>query len=96
MGQTVVLTVDTNGDSAYIVAGGTNRDVGRFRQQLNVDLRASTAVFRLCMTPRGYADPNCPGLPGTSPISAATTLEFWLNADSSTVIILPMGQLVGM
>ncbi len=94
-GSTVLLFVDTVGDSAYIVSGGGVTDVTRFREELNVDLRSTPNTFRVCMTPRGYADPDCPILTMTS-IAAPVRLEFWLNADSTSVTILPMGQLVGM
>ncbi len=96
MGETMRLIVDTNGDSAFIRHRDNSvTDVTHFRRQLNVDLVSTPPRFRICMTPRGYADPDCPALPDTA-ISVPITLEFWQNADSSTVIILPMGQLVGM
>jgi prepilin-type N-terminal cleavage/methylation domain-containing protein len=94
-GTTTLLLVDTNGDSAFIVASGGVTDVTNFRRELNVDLRSSPARFRICMTPRGYADPECPAIADTG-LSSPLDLEFWQNADSSTVTILPMGQLVGM
>jgi prepilin-type N-terminal cleavage/methylation domain-containing protein len=96
MGETLRLIVDSNGDSAFIRhRDGSVTNNTKFRDELNVDLRSTPARFMLCMTPRGYADPDCPALPDTA-LSGAVLLEFWQNADSSTVIILPMGQLVGM
>jgi len=96
MGETMRLIVDTNGDSAYIQrADNSIENVTKFRTELNVDLRSSPARFRICMTPRGYADPDCPAL-GDTAISGPVILEFWQNVDADTVIILPMGQLVGM
>jgi prepilin-type N-terminal cleavage/methylation domain-containing protein len=100
LGRTQLFIVDAVGDSAFIYdwnppATPVITDVTRFREQMNVDLRASASSFLICMTPRGYADPTCPafGFPtSTVPIK----LEFWLNADSTSVTILPMGQLVGM
>lgn len=94
-GFTSVLIVDTNGDSAYIISTGGVSDVTHFGRQLNVDLRSSPARFRICMTPRGYADPDCPAMADTG-LSSPVDLEFWQNADSATLTILPMGQLVGM
>lgn len=96
LGETVLLHVDTNGDSAYIEDGGGVSDVTRFRQQLNVDLRATPSVFFLCMTPRGYADPDCPALGTPATTDSQISLEFWLGADSSTIRILPLGQLAGL
>lgn len=99
MGQTMRLVVHTDGDSAYLLhVDSTVTDVTRFRDELNVDLRptpASAVRFQLCMTPRGYADPDCPALPDTS-ISAPVILQFWQNADSSAIAILPMGQVIGL
>ena len=91
LGQRSLLYIDTTGDSAAIFSGGAWRDVTNFRRQLNVDLRATPATFFICMNPRGYADPNC-GFGITSPVK----LEFWLSGDSTSLTILPMGQLVGL
>lgn len=98
MGQTVLFYVDTVGDSAYIVSGGVTTDIVRFRDQMNVDLRASQATYLLCMTPRGYADYECGSNTGnfTATTNSAIRLQFWLGADSTSLIVLPMGQLVGM
>jgi prepilin-type N-terminal cleavage/methylation domain-containing protein len=96
LGQTVLLYVDTDGDSAFTVDGGSVNNVTHFRSELGVDLRATPTRFRICMTPRGYADPDCPALALTATSSSPITLEFWQGGDSSTVVILPMGQLVGL
>lgn len=96
MGTTVVFQVDASGDSAWLVTDGTVSDVMRFRSEMDVDLRATPTAFLLCMTPRGYADPGCPGLGLGTALSAPLNLEFWAGADSSTLTVLPMGQLVGM
>lgn len=98
MGETVLFFVDTVGDSAYISIDGVISDVTRFRSQLNVDLRASPSTYFLCMTPRGYADYECGSYTGgfTATTNSAIRLQFWQNADSTSVLVLPMGQLVGM
>ena len=95
LGGTVVLMVDTDGDSAYVMEGASTTNVTHFRSEFGVDLRADPAAFRICMTPRGYADPDCPALP-IATVDAPITLEFWQSRDSSTLVILPMGQLVGL
>ena len=100
LGRTQIFYVNTAGDSALIMdwqppASPVITDVTRFREELNVDLRSSVSAFMICMTPRGYADPNCPALPIFT-ASVPIQLEFWMNADSTSVTILPMGQLVGM
>jgi len=99
-GETILLFVDTAGDSAYTytLTGGLH-DVVRFRPDLNVDIRSSASMFMLCMTPRGYADYECGSLRMygvTASSNSATRLEFWRGGDSTSVVILPMGQLVGM
>jgi len=96
MGETMRLIVDSDGDSAYIEDSGGVTNITHFRRELNVDLRSNPTRFLICMTPRGYADPDCPALALTATSDAAITLEFWQNADSTSVLILPMGQLVGM
>lgn len=100
MGETVILLVYVQGDSALIFSASEGpTDVTRFDEQLNVDIRTpGNASYFMCMTPRGYADYNC-GSYGTMGLtqtySDTLRLEFWLNADSASVLVLPMGQLVG-
>jgi len=96
IGETVRLHVDTDGDSVYLQTSSGVSEATRFRDELNIDLRAAPSVFYLCMTPRGYADPDCPALGAPATTNAAVTLEFWRDADSSSVVILPMGQLAGI
>ena len=97
LGRTQILLVDTAGDSAMIYDYPSFQvtDVTRFREQLNVDLRSPVGAFLFCMTPRGYADPSCPAA-GLTTWNIPIRLEFWLNADSSSITILPMGQLIGL
>lgn len=100
LGRTQIFIVDATGDSAFIIdwdppSSFVVTDITNFRDELNVDLRSSPTAFLICMTPRGYADPTCPAF-GFSTTSTPIRLEFWLNADSTSVTILPMGQLVGM
>lgn len=92
-GRTVIFWVDAAGDSAYIISNSQIMDVTRFRSELNVDIRAPTSTFLICMTPRGYANPGCLGGLG---MSSPTKVEFWLNADSTSLTVLPMGQLIGL
>jgi prepilin-type N-terminal cleavage/methylation domain-containing protein len=90
-GQRALLYVDTVGDSALIFSSGAWSPATRFRTQFNVDLRSTTPTFFLCMNPRGYADPAC-GFGITGPV----VLEFWRAGDSTSVTLLPHGQLVGL
>lgn len=96
MGETMRLIVDSDGDSAYIQDSSGVTNITHFRRELNVDLRSTPTRFLICMTPRGYADPDCPALGITATSDVEITLQFWQNADSTSVLILPMGQLVGM
>ncbi|MDA0329068.1 MAG: type II secretion system protein [Gemmatimonadetes bacterium] len=99
-GETVLLLVYTNGDSVLIFSPSQGiSDITRFDEQLNVDLRTQgNASFMMCMTPRGYSDYNCGSygaLGFTQTFADTVRLQFWLNADSASVLVLPMGQLVG-
>lgn len=88
LGGIVRVWVDVSGDSVVLLdPDGVTLENIHFADEFNVDLRA-TSSFRLCMNARGYADESC----GT--VSTVVTLEFWQNADSATVKILPLGQLV--
>lgn len=100
MGETVLLMVYVQGDSALIFSpseGAT--DVTHFRRQIDVELRSTgSSSFHMCMTPRGYADYNCGSFTNfglTQTYADTMRLQFWLNADSASVLILPMGQLIG-
>ena len=97
MGETVLFVVNTVGDSVWSLSmGGGVTDIRRFRTELNVDLQGPS--YFLCMTPRGYADYSCGSfgqLGFTQTFNDTTRLQFWLNADSTSVLVLPMGQLVG-
>jgi prepilin-type N-terminal cleavage/methylation domain-containing protein len=86
-GSTMLLFVDVAGDSAFIW-GGRNLETIHFGEELNVDLRSKTGNIRLCMNARGFANPDCNNF--TSPVE----LQFWHNADTASVQVLPMGQLV--
>jgi prepilin-type N-terminal cleavage/methylation domain-containing protein len=103
-GETVVMQVVPARDSTILLTrvNGTYEwtDVQLFDEELNVDMRTSTnAQFQLCMTPRGYADHNCGLLGGVLGIQQTYTdtvrLQFWQGGDSASVLILPLGQLVG-
>lgn len=101
LGETVLFFVDSAGDSAWIFVPSSGiSDVTRFGDELNVDIVSSTgtAPHFVCMTPRGYADYDCGAFGGfiNSTTSGTIRLEFWQNADSTSLLVLPMGQLVGL
>ena len=87
-GATVRLMVDVAGDSIYLWSGGANLETIHFDDELHVDVQSSMGNVRLCMNTRGYADTSCNNFTTTA------KLTFWFNADSASVNILPLGQLV--
>jgi len=87
-GSMIRLFVDTKGDSAFIWDGTNNLETIHFAEELHVDLRASDGSMRICMNSRGYADTGC------NSFSSAVSLQFWQNADSASVRVMPLGQLV--
>ncbi len=86
-GSTIRLIVDVAGDSAYLWQSGSNLETVRFADN-HVDLKSDVGDFYLCMNARGYADSSCNSFTG------AANLTFWQNADSASVEILPLGQLI--
>jgi prepilin-type N-terminal cleavage/methylation domain-containing protein len=86
-GNRVLLFVDVAGDSAFIWAG-RNLETIRFDAELNVDLASNHGNFRICMNARGFADTDC------NSFYSDTRLYFRHNADTASIGILPLGQLV--
>jgi len=103
-GETVALVVYTTGDSVAMLhrEGGVVQwsNIQKFDDELNVELRTQGGGgFYTCMSPRGFADLSC-GTLGllyglSSTITDTVRLQFWQNADSASVLILPMGQVIG-
>lgn len=88
-GQRVVLYVDPGGDSVSITTDSTVIETIYFGSELNVDIQTgSGSAVRLCMNPRGYATEACNSF--TTPMR----VTFWHNADSASVGLLTLGQLV--
>lgn len=89
LGQNVILSVDFTGDSITLrTQDGATLDKLKYQNEFKVDLKSTSSSFRLCMNPRGFADEGC------NTFSSALNVEFWQGADSSTVKVLPLGQLV--
>ena len=88
LGATVRFQVDVSGDSVALWSSGNWLETVRFGDEMKVDVRTSEGDFRLCLNSRGYADPDCNSF--TSPVK----ITFWQNADSASVTLLPLGQLV--
>lgn len=89
LGSTVRLRVDVSGDSVAVWSEdrGTLESV-HFDEEFNVDIRTNVGTISLCMNPRGYADPEC------NSFSSTAKITFWQNADSASLGLLPLGQLV--
>lgn len=86
-GRTAVLEVSLEGDSAFVRIGTRVVERVHFRRELEVGLEGSTGTLRLCMTPRGYADPAC------NSFGSVVKLTFMAGAHSESVDILPLGQI---
>ncbi|HSM61401.1 MAG TPA: type II secretion system protein [Longimicrobiales bacterium] len=87
-GTMMRLFVDMSGDSAFIWDGANNLETIDFRDELNVDLRSSVGSLRICMNARGFADADC------NNFSSDVTLQFRHNADTASMRVMPLGQLV--
>jgi len=86
-GQMTHLVVDAQADSVSIVAGGDVLETVHFRGSMGIDIRAPSAETRVCMTPRGFAEPSC------NSFSSAIKMEFVRGTKSRAIEILPLGQL---
>ena len=86
-GTRIALFVDVAGDSAFIWDGRNNETV-LFGEELNIDLKSSSGNLVICMNPRGFADTDC------NNFTSNVRLYFQHNADTASVEILPLGQLV--
>lgn len=89
-GELTRLRVDPSGDTAWVQnAGGGRVDFLDFMEERGVDVQSSTAgIITLCMSPRGFAETDCNSF-GASTVD----LDFVQGAQSSTITILPLGQL---
>ncbi len=88
-GSAIRLIIDPAGDSISINDGTSVIESVYLDEELNVDLQTSTgSALRLCMNARGYGDTNC------SNFNSTVGVSFWHNADSTSLRILALGQLV--
>lgn len=87
-GMTTVLLASVSGDSVMILGqGGNIVENVRFAEELNVDIQASTSSFRICMSPRGFADTDC------NSFNSAFEVRFVAGNNTETIEILPLGQI---
>lgn len=86
-GRNTLLIADARGDSVLILANGRIVENVRFGEEMDVDLQATQDVTRLCMNPRGYADPKCNSFKSTVKVS------FVRGSQTRSLEILPLGQI---
>jgi len=86
-GWNTLLVANIPGDSVWIWANGRIVENVRFAEEMGVDLRATSATVRICMSPRGYANTNC------NSFSSTVKMAFVQGAQSETIEILPLGQI---
>jgi prepilin-type N-terminal cleavage/methylation domain-containing protein len=86
-GTTAQLIVYPGGDSVAVVRDGVTLESIHFQNEFKVDVQAASDIT-LCMSSRGYAADACNSF--TTPV----TVTFQANADTASVRILPLGQVV--
>jgi prepilin-type N-terminal cleavage/methylation domain-containing protein len=86
-GQRVVLNMDALGDSIWVSRNDTLLEVSRLGQDLGVDLNGS-GIESVCMNARGFADEGC------NTFTSVLWVTFVQGADSASVRILPLGQIL--
>ncbi|MGD2124323.1 MAG: prepilin-type N-terminal cleavage/methylation domain-containing protein [Gemmatimonadota bacterium] len=86
-GFTTMLIADAQGDSVMVLASGRIVENVRFGEELGVDIQTTERLTRICMNPRGFANPDCNSF--SSPIKMA----FVRGPKERTIEILPMGQI---
>lgn len=86
-GNTTMVITNAEGDSVMIFANGQLRENVRFGEEMGIDIQTSSNITQLCMSPRGYADTDC------TSFSSAIEMSFVQGSKSTTIEILPLGQL---
>jgi len=88
LGQTVKLNIDPVDDRVWLSRGAVVLDAVDFGREFNVDVQTSSdAEVQVCMNPRGFADTGC------NNFSSPVTITFVLTSDTTSVLILPLGQM---
>ncbi len=86
-GAPTILIADAKGDSVMVLANGRIVEVVRFGEELGVDIQTRYPVTRICMNPRGFANPDC------NSFSSTIKMAFVRGPRTKTIEILPMGQI---
>lgn len=91
-GIPISLMVDPNAQMVTVREGCT--PTGRVVESRDMNLSYRVEVdtggtpLRVCMTPRGYADP------GSNSFQERGTVTFWRGTIRASVVLLPLGQAV--
>jgi hypothetical protein len=86
-GWSTMLIADAHGDSVMVLANGRIVENVRFGEELGVDIQTQQPLTRICMTPRGFANPDC------NSFSSTIKMVFVRGPREETIEILPLGQL---
>lgn len=86
-GAAVLFIVDPIGDSVAVRQGSELIETLHFDTELSVDVRAP-AELRVCMTPRGLANPDCGN------VQVAREVELRRHDALRTLRLLPYGQVL--
>jgi len=86
-GMLTMLIADAQGDSVMVLANGRIVENIRFGEELGVDIQTSQRLTRICMTPRGFANPDC------NSFSSTVKMAFVRGPKEKTIEILPLGQI---
>lgn len=88
-GEAMVLEVDRDAGVVRIEdAAGDVERARDFGRDYEVEIRAPASMVRLCMTPRGIADPACGN------VSGSTEIQFVRGDRTRAVVLLPLGQAI--
>jgi type II secretory pathway pseudopilin PulG len=86
-GQDVRLRIDAGQDSIWVELDGRTLSGVGLASQLGVDIQGS-GTHTVCMGPRGFAKTTC------NSFQSPLTLVFAQGANTTSVQILPLGQVV--
>lgn len=88
-GESIILTVNPGTDTVTLErADGTVVRTRNFAQDYDVSIQTDSgaSTVRLCMTPRGYAEPSCGN------VATRVEVRFVRGGRTRTVALLPLGQ----
>lgn len=86
-GVPAFVFVDMVGDSAWMTQSGERLEVIHFDTKYKVDVRGYKNLFRICMSPRGFADADCNNFTGVRNIVFANEWH------AREVKLFPLGQM---